>query len=187
MLPQLTVPRQVRVLRVCRPALSAPHHGPSSAHTHCPLTPIPHPPPLHRHQDEGAERGGYDERSEGVSAATLHDSSSGCRTAPHRHPAQKGPRQSFHWCVRACVCLCAHSVYKCSVTVLLPPCAPVALSPSTPCVAMARLGAEDQVIVHCPLSAMLEVELGPPLHSLVVVGHTHPLEQEMLALFTKHT
>lgn len=52
---------------------------------------------------------------------------------------------------------------------------------------MARLGAKDQVIVHCSLSAMLEVELGPPLHSLVVVGHTHPLEQDMLALFTKHT
>ena len=90
-------------------------------------------------------------------------------------------------CMRACVCLCAHSVYICSIKVPLPPCAPVALSPTTPCVAMARLGAEDQVIVHCPLSAMLEVELGPPLHSLVVVGHTHPLEQEMLALFTKHT
>ena len=85
-------------------------------------------------------------------------------------------------CVHAYVC--SHTVCHCQCCFSL---SLIALSPSTPCVAMARLGAKDQVIVHCSLSAMLEVELGPPLHSLVVVGHTHPLEQDMLALFTKYT
>ena len=96
--------------------------------------------------------------------------------------------------MRTCVCVVCVYVYVYvysgnvyTVPDALPPCHPVALTPSTPCVAMARLGADDQVIVHCDLSAMLEAELGPPLHSLVVVGHTHPLEKDMLALFTKHT
>jgi diphthamide biosynthesis methyltransferase len=72
-------------------------------------------------------------------------------------------------------------------------------------VAIARLGQEDQRIVYATLAQMAAVvehpgaeagagagedgeeaerpdviDLGPPLHSLVLVGDTHPLETEVL-------
>lgn len=51
------------------------------------------------------------------------------------------------------------------------------------CVALARVGSDSQRILSCSLSQMLEVDLGPPLHSLIVVGQLHPIESEMLKLF----
>ena len=33
---------------------------------------------------------------------------------------------------------------------------------------------------------MKDVDLGPPLHSLVIPGHLHFIEIEMLKEFTKH-
>lgn len=84
-------------------------------------------------------------------------------------------------------------------------CHNAAYGPGTWCVAVARLGQEDQRIVYATLAQMAAVvphpgdgagagevgeeeeserpdviDLGPPLHSLVLVGDTHPLETEVL-------
>lgn len=50
-------------------------------------------------------------------------------------------------------------------------------------IGLARIGSETQSIRWCTLKEMVDTDLGPPLHSLVIPGLLHPLEQEMLALF----
>jgi diphthine methyl ester synthase len=81
---------------------------------------------------------------------------------------------------------------------------PVVFGPHTLCVAVARLGQDDQRIVCATLVQMAAtasaepaarddgegeevetegadiIDMGPPLHSLVLVGDTHPLEMEVL-------
>ena len=57
------------------------------------------------------------------------------------------------------------------------------LTPDTICVAVARVGASDQKIAAATLSEMSELDMGSPLHSLVIPGHMHPLEAQMLKLF----
>ncbi|XP_046750969.1 diphthine methyl ester synthase [Diprion similis] len=48
-------------------------------------------------------------------------------------------------------------------------------------VGLARVGADDQRIVACSLREMTEMDLGPPLHCLVVTGPIlHPLEADYL-------
>ncbi len=54
----------------------------------------------------------------------------------------------------------------------------------TRCVGMARVGQEDQLIVSGSLNDILEVDFGEPLHSLVIVGNVHPLEDEMLKFYS---
>ncbi|XP_016060064.1 PREDICTED: diphthine methyl ester synthase [Miniopterus natalensis] len=54
----------------------------------------------------------------------------------------------------------------------------------TLCVGLARVGAEDQKIAAGTLREMCSVDLGGPLHSLIITGGSlHPLEMEMLSLF----
>ena len=59
-----------------------------------------------------------------------------------------------------------------------------AYSGDTLCVAVARLGRDDQRIVAATLAQMASgcdgLDMGPPLHSLVLVGDTHPVELEVL-------
>ncbi|RUS74469.1 hypothetical protein EGW08_017768 [Elysia chlorotica] len=57
------------------------------------------------------------------------------------------------------------------------------LTPDTVCVAVARVGASDQKIAAATLAEMCDLDMGSPLHSLVIPGHMHPLEGEMLKLF----
>lgn len=57
------------------------------------------------------------------------------------------------------------------------------LRPDSVVVAVARVGSQEQRIVSCSLEQMCRTDMGPPLHSLVVAGKMHPLEQEMLSLF----
>lgn len=38
-------------------------------------------------------------------------------------------------------------------------------------------------IVFCTLKEMSEHDLGPPLHSMILPGHMHPLEVDMLNTF----
>ncbi|XP_045160515.2 diphthine methyl ester synthase-like [Mercenaria mercenaria] len=52
------------------------------------------------------------------------------------------------------------------------------------CVGVARVGAETQTICTSTLKSMTSCDLGEPLHSLVIPGHMHPLELDMLKLFT---
>lgn len=53
----------------------------------------------------------------------------------------------------------------------------------TDCVGFARLGSEDQMIVAGSMRQLLKVDFGAPLHCLVIVGKTHPVEEEMLDFY----
>ncbi|XP_078500730.1 diphthine methyl ester synthase [Lissotriton helveticus] len=59
----------------------------------------------------------------------------------------------------------------------------LAITEKTICVGLARVGATDQKIAAGTLQQMGTVELGGPLHSLIITGYMHPLEIEMLKLF----
>lgn len=48
------------------------------------------------------------------------------------------------------------------------------------CIGVARLGSDDQKIVAGPMKKLLDVDFGPPLHCLIIVGETHPVEEEMI-------
>jgi len=52
-------------------------------------------------------------------------------------------------------------------------------------VGLARVGCEDQQIVAAPLGDLLDVDFGPPLHSLIIAGETHVIEDEILQLYKK--
>lgn len=51
------------------------------------------------------------------------------------------------------------------------------------CVGIARLGSPDQKIVAGSMKQLLDVDFGPPLHCLIIVGETHPVEEEMLQFY----
>ncbi|XP_050439421.1 diphthine methyl ester synthase [Adelges cooleyi] len=51
------------------------------------------------------------------------------------------------------------------------------------CVGAARVGWPDQKIVVATLAEMADVDLGPPLHSMVIVGKLHPIEEQFLKQF----
>uniref|UniRef100_A0A158Q7G2 GPI alpha-1,4-mannosyltransferase I, catalytic subunit n=1 Tax=Elaeophora elaphi TaxID=1147741 RepID=A0A158Q7G2_9BILA len=54
---------------------------------------------------------------------------------------------------------------------------------NTQCVALARIGWPDQKIVFCSLEALCNVDMGPPLHSLIIPGDLHDLELDFLKSF----
>ena len=58
-----------------------------------------------------------------------------------------------------------------------------AYGPDTLCVGVARLGSDSQRIVAGTMQQLLDVDFGAPLHSLVIAGDTHPIEQEYLEQF----
>ena len=53
----------------------------------------------------------------------------------------------------------------------------------TMCVGVARVGSDSQKIVAGPMKSLLEVDFGPPLHSLIIAGETHAIEDEILELY----
>ncbi|KAG6546938.1 hypothetical protein Mapa_011554 [Marchantia paleacea] len=53
----------------------------------------------------------------------------------------------------------------------------------TMAVGLARLGQPTQLIVAGPLKQLLSVDFGAPLHSLIITGNTHVMEEEMLNFF----
>ncbi|XP_036377496.1 diphthine methyl ester synthase isoform X1 [Megalops cyprinoides] len=59
----------------------------------------------------------------------------------------------------------------------------LAYTEDTVCVGLARVGAGDQAIRAGTLRQLAACDLGGPLHSLIVTGHLHPLELDMLRLF----
>ncbi|XP_052201877.1 probable diphthine methyl ester synthase [Diospyros lotus] len=59
-----------------------------------------------------------------------------------------------------------------------------AYNEDTSCVGLARLGSEDQMVVAGSMKQLLLVDFGSPLHCLVIVGETHPVEEEMLGFYT---
>ncbi|GJN07864.1 hypothetical protein PR202_ga25732 [Eleusine coracana subsp. coracana] len=58
-----------------------------------------------------------------------------------------------------------------------------AYTKDTLCIGVARLGSDDQRIVAGPMEKLLDVDFGPPLHCLIIVGKTHPLEEEMIEFY----
>lgn len=60
----------------------------------------------------------------------------------------------------------------------------LAYTSTTLCVGLARVGSDTQKILACTLQEMKDADLGPPLHSLVITGHMHPLELEYLTQFS---
>ncbi|XP_041766507.1 diphthine methyl ester synthase [Anopheles merus] len=60
------------------------------------------------------------------------------------------------------------------------------LRENTLIVGLARVGHDTQQILACSLSEMKNVDLGPPLHSLIIPnGQLHPLEMEFLQQFAQ--
>ncbi|GCC33083.1 hypothetical protein chiPu_0011550, partial [Chiloscyllium punctatum] len=59
----------------------------------------------------------------------------------------------------------------------------LALTEETLCVGLARVGSKNQKIAVATLQQMVKEDLGDPLHSLIITGHMHPMEIEMLKLF----
>jgi len=53
----------------------------------------------------------------------------------------------------------------------------------TICVALARVGWENQKIISGQMSTVRDTDLGPPIHSLIIPGTMHFLELDMLKLF----
>ncbi|KAL7867121.1 hypothetical protein AOLI_G00149350 [Acnodon oligacanthus] len=60
----------------------------------------------------------------------------------------------------------------------------LAITEETVCVGLARVGADDQAIRAGSLREMALCDLGGPLHSMIITGHLHPLEVDMLRLFS---
>ena len=56
------------------------------------------------------------------------------------------------------------------------------LSTNTCCVGVARVGSPSQTIAVSALKDIGEWDMGGPLHSIVLIGDTHPLEENMLSL-----
>ncbi|XP_048394799.2 diphthine methyl ester synthase [Stegostoma tigrinum] len=59
----------------------------------------------------------------------------------------------------------------------------LALTEETLCVGLARVGSKNQKIAVATIQQMVKTDLGDPLHSLIITGHMHPMEIEMLKLF----
>ncbi|KAG8192208.1 hypothetical protein JTE90_009968 [Oedothorax gibbosus] len=61
----------------------------------------------------------------------------------------------------------------------------LAYSEDTVCVGLSKIGSDDQKIVAAPLRRMTMLDLGSPLHSLIICGGLHPIEKEMLQMFAE--
>ena len=58
-------------------------------------------------------------------------------------------------------------------------------SPESMAVAVARVGSEDQKIVSGTLQQLTEMDMGPPLHSLILLGsRVHELERDFIKEFS---
>ena len=53
----------------------------------------------------------------------------------------------------------------------------------TLCVGLARVGSDQQSIVAGTMGELQSVDFGPPLHSFVIAGPMHHVEEEMLNQF----
>lgn len=71
------------------------------------------------------------------------------------------------------------------LTIRTCPCLPFSvLPPSTRFVGLARVGQDTQKIVAGTLEELVDIDFGAPLHSVIIVGETHELEDEVLASFS---
>lgn len=49
----------------------------------------------------------------------------------------------------------------------------------TPCIGLARVGTASQKIVSGTLKSFMEKDLGEPMHSFIICGQMHEIEEEM--------
>ena len=54
------------------------------------------------------------------------------------------------------------------------------LNEDTVCIAAARIGSEDQKLVASNLHHLQDIDMGPPLHSLIIASTLHPIEQDFI-------
>ena len=52
------------------------------------------------------------------------------------------------------------------------------------CIAAARIGSEDQKLVATNLQHLQDIDMGPPLHSLIIASSLHPIEQDFINTYT---
>ena len=52
------------------------------------------------------------------------------------------------------------------------------INSETLAIGVARIGHDDQKLIAAKLQDFLNIDMGPPLHSLVIPGHLHILEEE---------
>jgi len=53
----------------------------------------------------------------------------------------------------------------------------------TPCFGVSRIGHSDQRIISGPIGKLLNIDFGQPLHSFIICGHMHPMEEEFYKLY----
>ena len=58
------------------------------------------------------------------------------------------------------------------------------LKEDTVCIAAARIGSEDQKLVATNLKHLQDIDMGPPLHSLIIASTLHPIEQDFISTYT---
>lgn len=54
------------------------------------------------------------------------------------------------------------------------------LSLESRCIGLARVGSDTQCIAQGTLATLDQWAMGGPLHSLVVIGQSHPMEEKMV-------
>ncbi|XP_022317776.1 diphthine methyl ester synthase-like [Crassostrea virginica] len=59
----------------------------------------------------------------------------------------------------------------------------LAFTQDTVCVGLSRVGSDAQRIVSATLQELTQIDLGEPLHSLIIPGEMHSLERDMLLQF----
>lgn len=59
-------------------------------------------------------------------------------------------------------------------------CDKIILNETSLCIAAARIGSEDQKLAACTLEQLLDVDMGPPLHSLIIPSTLHHIEQDFI-------
>lgn len=62
-------------------------------------------------------------------------------------------------------------------------CGSTVYNEDTVCVGLARLGTDTQKIIAGSMKELLGVDFGAPLHSLVIAGITHVMEEEFLSFY----
>lgn len=55
----------------------------------------------------------------------------------------------------------------------------------TPCIGLARVGTNSQSIISGTLDSFVDRDMGEPMHSFIICGEMHELENEMFKFFEK--
>lgn len=53
----------------------------------------------------------------------------------------------------------------------------------TPCIGLARVGTDSQAIISGTLESFVSRDMGEPMHSFIICGQMHEMEQEMYKFF----